>query len=55
MHSLDTVRPRFGSQAYLLAAITLGPGYIVIIGMVAARDDKRGYHDLWASTVVVHG
>lgn len=37
----------------LLVAITLGMGYIVIVAMVAVRDDKRGYHDLWTKTFVV--
>ena len=38
----------------LTGAVTVGLGYVVMAVMVAARDDKRGYHDLIAKTCVVH-
>ena len=38
----------------LLGLFTLGVGYIAQAVMIAARDDKRGYHDLIAKTCVIH-
>ena len=40
--------------ASLLGLFTLGLGYMAQAVMIAARDDKRGYHDLIARTCVVH-
>ena len=40
--------------ASLLGLFTLGLGYVAQAVMIAARDDKRGYHDLIAGTCVVH-
>ena len=36
------------------SALPLLAGYIAIAIMIALREDKRGYHDLLARTVVVH-
>ena len=38
----------------LTGAITLFLGYLVMAAMIAARRDKRGYHDLVARTCVVY-
>ena len=40
--------------ASLLGLFTLGLGYVAQAVMIAARDDKRGYHDLIAGTCVIH-
>ena len=40
--------------ASLLGLFTLGLGYMAQAVMIAARDDKRGYHDLIAKTCVIH-
>ena len=40
--------------ASLLGLFTLGLAYMAQAVMIAARDDKRGYHDLIARTCVVH-
>ena len=40
--------------ASLLGLFTLGLGYMAQAVMIAARDDKRGYHDLAAKTCVIH-
>ena len=39
----------------VLSALPFFLGYVVIAIMVAAREDKRGYHDIVARTCVVHG
>ena len=36
------------------SALPLLAGYIAIAIMIALREDKRGYHDLLARTVVIH-
>ena len=38
----------------LSGALTFGLGYLIQAFMIAAREDKRGYHDLLARTCVVH-
>ncbi len=40
--------------ASLLGVFTLGLGYMAQAVMIAAREDKRGYHDIIAGTCVVH-
>ena len=40
--------------ASLLGLFTLGLGYMAQAVMIAAREDKRGYHDLVAKTCVIH-
>ena len=40
--------------ASLLGLFTFGLGYMAQAVMIAARGDKRGYHDLIAKTCVVH-
>ena len=44
----------FRAALGLTGAVSIGLGYVVMAVMIAARDDKRGYHDLIARTCVVH-
>ena len=38
----------------ITGAMTVFVGYIAMAVMIAARSDKRGYHDLIAKTCVIH-